>query len=303
MKLNNLKATLYGVGFKIKKHSPEILIGVGCIGVVTSTVMACKATTKLSGILEDAESQIGEINKVMENEDIMKAYDYTEEDGKKDLTIVYAQTGLKLVKLYAPAVVVGALSLGCIIKSHDILKKRNVAIAAAYSTISKGFKDYRDRVIDRFGERIDYELKHNIKATEIEVTEVDENGEEVTTKKTVDVADSHALTSPYSRFFDESSRHWKKNPAYNLDYLLCTQEYFNKVVPYRDVVLNEVYRKLDIPETDEGMVIGWKRGSKIDFGIFNVYSPAKRDFVNGYERNVLLDFNVDGNLYGLKSKR
>lgn len=32
----------------------------------------------------------------------------------------------------------------------------------------------------------------------------------------------------------------------------------------------------------------------IDFGVFDGDRPRARDFVNGYERSILLDFNVDG---------
>ena len=94
---------------KVKKHSPEILIVAGVVGTVASAVMACKATTKLSTVVEEHKKDVNAVHECSENEEI-KA-DYSQEDAKKDLTIIYAQTGVKLVKLYAPAIALGALSM------------------------------------------------------------------------------------------------------------------------------------------------------------------------------------------------
>ena len=105
--MNNVARTLKKATFKAKKHSPEILVVAGVVGVVTSGVMACKATTKLSGILEESKNNVDTIHNYVEEKGFSEKY--TEEDSKKDLTIVYAQTGIKLVKLYAPAVILGTL--------------------------------------------------------------------------------------------------------------------------------------------------------------------------------------------------
>lgn len=159
----DIKKTLMKTSLKLKKHSPEILIVAGVIGTVASTVMACKATTKLGEIMDNAKDDIEAVHEAVEHpEDLPQKY--TAEDGKKDLTIVYTQTALRVAKLYLPAVALGALSLTAIIKSHDILKKRNVALAAAYTAADKGFKEYRNRVVERFGNDIDKELRYNVKA-------------------------------------------------------------------------------------------------------------------------------------------
>ena len=149
-------------GFKMKKHSPEILAITGTIGIITSAVMACKATTKLNTILAESKVQIDQIHEYAETEGFSEKY--TEEDSKKDLTIVHVQTGVKLVKLYAPSVILGALSITAMLGSNHILRKRNIALAAAYTAVDKSFKDYRSRVVERFGEELDKELKYNIKA-------------------------------------------------------------------------------------------------------------------------------------------
>lgn len=296
---NNLTRGLSRLGLKLKKHSPEILMVTGTVGVVTSAVMACKATLKVNDILEETKQDVDKINGVLENEEY--ADKYSEEDSKRDLLIVYAQTGIKLAKLYAPSVILGTLSLGAMITSNNILRKRNVALAAAYTVLDKGFKDYRSNVIERFGEKIDKELKHNIKAKTFETVTVDENGKEKKTKEEVDICDE---ISDFARFFDEGSRYFTKDPEYNLMFLKNQERYANDKLKAKGYLfLNDVYRMLDIPETKAGQIVGWIYDEKcpngdnyVDFGIYNTNREKSRDFVNGYEKVILLDFNVDGNI-------
>lgn len=174
---------------KLKKHSPEILVVAGIAGTVVSAVLACKATTKVAEILDETKGTLDTIHDGMETGAI-NGQEYTNEDGKKDTVVVYAQTGMKLAKLYGPAIILGTLSITSILASNNILRKRNVALGAAYAAIDKSFKEYRGRVIERFGEQVDTELKYGIKAKKFEEIEVDpETGKEKKVKKTVMVAD------------------------------------------------------------------------------------------------------------------
>lgn len=297
--INSVTRGFHKVGFQLKKHSPEILVVAGVVGTVASAVMACKATTKVSGILEKSKKDIDTIHECVENPEL--AEEYTVEDSKKDLTIVYAKTGFELVKLYAPSVILGALSITGIVASHHILRKRNVALAAAYMTVDKGFKEYRGRVVDRFGKELDRELRYNIKAKEYEETVVNEDGTESTITKTVEVAeiDKH---SEFAKCFDEACPGWEKNAEFNLMYLRHQQEFANKKLRERGhLFLNEVYDMLGFPRTKAGNIMGWiydendpTFNNYVDFGIYDTYKQGSRDFVNGYERCVWLDFNVDG---------
>lgn len=305
--VNTMTRSLHRVGFKFKKHSPEILVGAGIVGVVTSGVMACKATTKLDEILEEPKEKIEKIHELMENPDMVpEGKEYTEEDGKKDLTIMYVQSAVKVAKLYAPAVAVGTISIAAILGGHHILRKRNFALAAAYATIDKGFKEYRGRVIERFGEELDRELKYNLKAKEIEETVVNEDGTETTVKKTVNVANLSDY-SDYAKFFDDGCNGWTKDPEFNLMFLKDQQRYANDLLKSKGhLFLNEVYDMLGIQRTQAGQIVGWIYDEKhpvgdnfVDFGIYNVYNEANRNFVNCYERTILLDFNVDGDILNL----
>ena len=303
--MSKLTRTLNRVGLKLKKHSPEILVVTGVVGTVASAVMACKATTKIDEVLADTKDNIDKTKDYVEKKGFSEKY--TEEDYKKDLTIFYAKGGLELVELYAPSVALGALSITAILAGHNVLRKRNVALAAAYATVEKGFKEYRGRVVERFGEELDRELKYNIKAKEVEETTVDEKtGEEKVTKKTVNVADPNNY-STYARFFDDGCTGWTKDPEYNLMLLKNQQRYANDLLKSRGhLFLNEVYDMLGIPRTKAGQVVGWIYDEEypngdnfVDFGIYDLYNEKARDFVNGYERTILLDFNVDGDIMNL----
>lgn len=312
------KATL-----KLKKHSPEILVVSGVVGTVTSAVIACKATTKVHDIVESSKEDIHNLHLVaaaaglreMEDpteEDKAKielfasrqdVKEYSKEDLKKDTTIIYAQTAMKFVKLYGPAVILGALSITGILAGHNITRKRNLALAAAYATVDKSFKEYRGRVIERFGEELDKELKYNIKSKEIEEVVTDEKGKEKTVKNTIDVVDPNEI-SDYARFFDDGCIGWEKDAEHNLFFLKQQQNWANERLKKRGYLfLNEVYEMLGIPATRAGQQVGWiydkndpNKDNFVDFGIYDTNRPSTRDFVNGYERTILLDFNVDGNI-------
>ena len=288
----------------VEKHSPEILAGVGVVGVVASTVMACKATMKLNDILEESKETRNKIREVESNPRYEEQYSH--EDAKKDLTINYTQTGLKIAKLYAPAVILGSASLGCLLASNDILRKRNAALSAAYMTVDKSFKEYRQRVVDRFGEEVEKEIRYNIKAEEITSTVVAEDGSETTITETVKTMDPN-LYSDYAKFFDEASPYWQKDPEYNFMFLKSQQQYANDLLKARGrLFLNEVYEMLGIDKTKAGQIVGWVYNPEnpigdnfVDFGIFDMSKERVRAFVNGYEPNILLDFNVDGNIWDL----
>ena len=301
----NLTNTFSRIGFKLKQRSPEILVAAGVVGIVSSMVLACKASTKVHDILEDTKEQLGQVKHVLEDENFSKET-YSEEDAKKDTTIIYAQTGIKFIKLYGPAIILGSLSIASILTSHNILRKRNIALAAAYTVVDKSFKDYRSRVIERFGEELDHELKYNIKAKEIEEVTVDAKGKEKTKKTTISVVNNDGY-SDYARFFDDGCTGWTKDAELNLVFLRQQQDHANEMLKSRGhLFLNDVYYMLGIPKTKAGQVVGWVYDEKnpvgdnfVDFGIYDSHREVNRDFVNGYERTILLDFNVDGPIVDL----
>ena len=299
------KATrlLSSTQYQVKKHSPEIKLVAGIAGTIVGTVLACKATTKVSEIIEEKNKNVEDVHTYLED----NTKEYTEEDSKKDLTIIYAQTGVKLFKLYASAIGVMALSFASIIAGHKVLKKRNIAIAAAYAAIDKGFKQYRKNVIEEFGEGVDQQMRFGLKAKEIK--KKDKDGKTVKETEYYIDPEGNPLDniSEYARFFDAASENFAKDPEYNMMFLRRQQDYANEMLKARGhLFLNEVYDLLDIPRSKAGQVVGWvydkngntKGDNYVDFGLYRNDQGTRR-FVNGLEYNILLDFNVDGVIYDL----
>ena len=282
---------------KLKKHSPEILVVAGIAGTVVSAVLACKATTKVAEILDETKGTLDTIHDGMETGAI-NGQEYTTEDGKKDTVVVYAQTGMKLAKLYGPAIILGTLSITSILASNNILRKRNVALGAAYAAIDKSFKEYRGRVIERFGEQVDTELKYGIKAKKFEEIEVDpETGKEKKVKKTVMIADPN-LQSDYAVYFDSKSRNYETNPDYNRMFLKAQQAFANDKLQTRGhLFLNEVLDDLDLPRTPAGQIVGWTKDGPDGYVNFRIVEVERETEDGRHEPALLLDFNVEGNIW------
>lgn len=259
------------VKMTLRRNSPKLLTILTAMGTVSTAFATARATPKALLLIQEAEAQKGE-----------------------DLTT------LEKVKVaavpYIPAVLLGSA----------ILRKRNIALAAAYTAVDKSFKEYRGRVVERFGKELDKEFRYNIKAKEVEETVTDEKGNEKTVKKTVDVVDPNAI-SEFAKFFDDGCIGWTKDPELNLIFLRQQEAAATKRLEDRGhLFLNEVYDMLGIQHTRAGQIVGWIYDKKnpigdnyVDFGIYNTSKEANRNFVNGYERTILLDFNVDGNILDL----
>lgn len=294
----NVMRTAKVTGLKVKKASPEIMViaGIGC--GIGAAVMACKATLKVEEIITDANDKMDMIKSTA----LDPAYSdrYSEEDAKKDKAILIGQTAVKLGKLYGPSIAVGAASIALICVGHNILRKRHIALVGAYCAVSDEFKNYRANVVKELGEAADKKFKYGLKLEEIEEKTINDKGEDVTEKKLVETFGNN--WSPYAKFFDEYNPNWEKSADYNLLFLTNQQNYCNnKLKAQGYLFLNDVYDCLGIDRTREGQIVGWIYDPKksngdsfIDFGIYNGYRKANRDFVNGAERSILLDFNVDG---------
>ena len=304
--MKSVGLTFNKIGVQIQKKSPELLVAAGIAGVVVSAVMACKATIKASEVAEEVKETIDEIHEIEEKGITRAGNPYSIEDTKKDLTTTYLQTGVKYAKLYAPSVILGAASITCIVASHRVLKKRNIALAAAYTTLDKSFKEYRGRVMERFGEQVEKEIRYNIKAKEIKKTVVDETGKKEKVKEVVDVPAvdgwDPSQYSPYARRFDETHPNWTKNPEMNRFYLKARQAQANDMLKARGhLFLNEVYDMMGFPRTKAGAVVGWlydpKRpelgDSYVDFGMYEIQEGE--DF-ESYVKSYILDFNVVGDI-------
>jgi len=268
-------------------NAPKVLFGAGVVGSVASTVLACRATLKLDEVLDKTREDL-HVAKSIEHAD------YSESDRKHDTAIIYARSVVGISRLYAPAVLVGAVSIGCLTKSHNMLQDRTLALTAAYAAIDKAYTGYREQVIEKFGEEEDRALAQQ--AAKVELAGFDAGTDQAVPRQIKD--HEHSI---YARFFDEYSPSWSKEPEYNLIFLKCQQNWANDLLKARGhIFLNEVYDSLGLQRSRAGAVVGWilsdDSDNYVDFGLFGQDGEA-RDFVNGREGAVLLDFNVDGVIF------
>jgi Family of unknown function (DUF6353) len=272
----------------VQKASPELLFAAGVVGMVGSTVLACRATLKVDKILSESKDKMNLASTLQHD-------DYSETDRMRDRTLIRYQTAVEIGKQYAPAIGVGLLSIAALTKSNAILTQRATALAAAYAALDKGFREYRERVIKKYGEEADQEFRYGIETKEIEDPETGKKSLQVTVP---------GDPSIYARFFDETCSSWNRDPEVNLFFLKSQQNYANDLLKSNGhIFLNEVYDLIGLERSKAGQVVGWlwtSNGSTdnfVDFGIFNAQSERARHFVNGHEGAILLDFNVDGVIY------
>lgn len=301
MKINTktLRKSFKKAQLTVRKHSPEILMVAGVIGTVAGAVMACKETLELEDVLDECKQEKMELE-----EQYAMCEQYSEDALKKDQVKLTIKQAAKIVKLYAPSVIMEATSIGVIFASNDIMRKRNASMAAAYATLNSMYKRYRQNVIESYGEEVDKDMRFGVKHEK--VTEIDEDGNKVKVDARIVDLDNTALAiSDYSRFFQMGCKGFDENSGrYNILYLKGIQAMFNnKLIADGYVMLNDVYRELGFDTIPEGWSIGWVYDEAnpigdnyIDFGLYEARNKNQRA-VNDWEPVILMDFNVDGNLY------
>lgn len=280
---------------RVQKNSPQLLFGAGVVLGVATVVTACKATLELPGIIEDLESDLTDIRQLtsegkLELNDSVKMQRYVRVKG-----------AARVVKLYGPSFGLGVMAVASLTGSHHILNKRNVALTTAYAAMEKSFDEYRERVVEKYGEEADRNLAYGVEErTIVEVN--DETGE--TKKKRVKGFGKGR--SKYARVFDNvTSSAWQNNAWSNRTFVLTQQRWANDLLNTQGYLfLNDVYKMLGLQPTAAGQIVGWVLGngdSVVDFGILDKAHTDERvhEFMFGEEKSVLLDFNVDGPVYKL----
>lgn len=283
------------------EKAPKLLFVGGVVGMVGSTVLACRATLKLEDVLDKIEhdkNQAIDVKGMVDSPQYTGDQTYTDQELKKDMTIITVRGIGEIAKLYAPSVALGAVSIFALTKSHNLLQDRNVALTAAYAAVDGAYNRYRERVIDRFGEEVDQELRYDFET----IDEIDEETGELKSRTVI----TDGPGSRYFRWYDEeSSTNFSQDPDTNIMFLRTVQNYCNDQLKSRGhFFLNEVFTELGLSHTEAGAIVGWRwdKGSGddyIDFGIWEGKSHELRDLHNGRAGAIGLDFNVDGVIYNL----
>lgn len=286
----------------LKKNSPEILLGVGIASFIGTVVAACNATLRADEVLDYHKQKMKDIHDAKEiaDQNPEDELEYDDHLYKQDMAFQYLKTTGKLIKLYAPSITLGVLSLGCILTSRNIMQKRYLGVVAAYNGVSMAFEEYRKRVRDEYGEDLDKHFRYGTEYSSDTIIDVDENNKKTKTKISTENVDTSKLSSgdDTCRVFDSSNPNWDKNPSFSLMWLRGQENILNDLLHTRGhVFLNEVYTALGFPHTPQGAVLGWIDGDGddcIDFGLRDYNRENVRKFVNGMDNIILLDFNHDG---------
>ena len=309
--MNKIKMLTQTTMFTVKKYSPEILLGLGLLGMGAGTLLACKATLEVEAIVDEYEASKIRINEAIDLH-TEGEIDYPVETAAKDMKIVKTQTAVKFIKLYGPSVTLMTVSVGCILGSYRVMSKRNVALMAAYKVVEEAFSNYRGRVVSELGEIKDAHFMYGTDSISEETT-IDENGEVKTVQNDKEELVPGAKLSGFARMFEPEqpdqvggwtgSTQWSPIHDYNLSFLTTKEQSFNdKLIVKGFVTLNEVLEELGFPTTEYGMISGWRYKSEKGDGYIS-FRPRGVDgnWIMGTDgASVLLDFNVDGVIFDQK---
>lgn len=270
---------------RIKKNSPQILFYTGIVGTVATTVLASRATLKAVPVMDRLRAERAELDG-FSNEGKVSQDDYNQVVVQQ-----YTTAATQLTRLYGPTVLIGVGSLIALTKSHQQLNTRNTALTMAYTGLFKTFEAYRDRVREQLGQEIDQQFLHGTVQQEIEY---EDKAGRTRTKEiaALNPSSKAALT----HFFDANTQSWCKDPGYNQNMLDGQQEWANVLLKKQGhLFLNEVYDLLHIPHTPEGQILGWVYEDLGNNDMFVDFGHHKDgEFVAGYKRDVMLEFNIHG---------
>lgn len=141
MKKPNMSALFKGIQTSISKHSPEILTGIGIAGMITTTVLAVKATPKALDLIEDKKEEL----------------DAHKEDKLSPVEVVKTTW-----KCYIPAAATGAMSVACLIGASSVNARRNAALATAYNLSATALSEYKEKVIETVGEKKEQLIRNKV---------------------------------------------------------------------------------------------------------------------------------------------
>lgn len=279
--VRSVRTLAYKGAFLAKRYAPEILTALGVAGVATSTVLIAKQTLKLEVTIDEAEQRVARAHADKAN-------------GEDNLAVVkaYLHNTNDMAKLYGAPVMLALASIASILAAHGIMRRRNAALVAAYGVLETAFANYRARVREVVGEEREEELYIGVREIEVE--------QKGTGKKATVKTLEGGPQSPYALLFDESNIYWQPEAGTNKTWLIIKQQHLNDMLNVRGYLfLNDVHRALGFPDTKAGQIVGWiadstKGDGYVDLGIFEPVTDVKRDFINGYERNIWLNPNVDG---------
>lgn len=254
--MNNFRGLTKSVGLMLAKNSPTILTGLSVTGLVSTVILAVKATPKALSLIDDER-----LERADEDENFI--YGSTPLP-KKDL--------IKLTwKCYIPTAVTGALTVACIVSGNSIHLRRNAALAGLYSLSEKALKEYKTKVVETIGKNKERDIRDEIAKDRVLNTPIVDSEVILTGKGNV-----LCLETLSGRYF-RSDIEQIKRVLNGLSRELLSDMF---------VTLNEVYYGLGLSATKMGEMVGWN----IDDGLIEADFSAQL----GEDGNpcIVLDFTI-----------
>lgn len=268
MNKENIVNFFNGVRATADKHSPEILTGIGIAGMVTTTILAVRATPKALELIEEAKYKKEE-EIVEHNCKVNKVSECISSD-LKPLEVVKVAW-----KPYIPAAITGSLSVACLVGASRVNFKRNAALATAYTLSEKALKDYKDSVVETIGEKKEEKIREKVAQKKAD--------EQPVSKSEVVMVNSGGkilFLEPVSNRYFMSDVESVRKIINDLNYRLTTgtEEYIS---------LSEFYDEIGLSHTSISDEIGWNiyRDGQISIDM----PSAKTD---KEEPCLVLDYNV-----------
>lgn len=202
----------------LRKHSPEILTGIGIAGMITTTVLAVKATPKALMLIEEKKLDL---------------------DTDKLHPVEIVKTTWPC---YVPPIVTGAMSIACLVGASSINVRRNAALATAYTISETALKDYQEKVVETIGEKKETAVREAITKDKIDKNPVD-NNEVIVTER----GDSLCYDPMSGRYFRSDINKLKE----------AKNELNNLILKNSTATLNDFYDEINLDGTTIGDDIGW----------------------------------------------
>lgn len=302
------------------KSAPTIAMVTGVVGSAASLYLMWRAARKHDQVMTEIIDDLDEVHAKkpgQEEVEVLSAKDY-----RMALCRAYINAGFKLGKLYAPMAITEAVSIWLMGYGYHTLHERYTNTLAMVSLVEHTFAHYRKNVVDILGEDADKQFRYGLHEKEFEVPELDKDGNTKTDKNGVVktrkekrmIVDDEEMLEGYSGYarifgkgytkeFDKVEDSGMATSWYNREFLFQQQQYFNLLLKYRPshiVFLNEVYDALGFDRTQEGQVVGWYYNPEYPVGDNEIIFVPMEFYDERYEaEKVILDFNVDGNVWKL----
>ena len=280
------------------KNESKIELTAGIVLGITGAVLACKATLKVDEVANETKNTVERIHAAVDNAQTENGLVYTAEDAKSDISKLAVKTGLKVTKLYLPAIACGAAAIGLILRSYHVMDNKITELSSALMLTERAFNRYRNNVRIKYGEDVDRELAMNKFVKTETVNEDGSTTSEITKERS---AEGYSII-----FSPETSDKFIMNNDANVRFIQGTNEHFENLLNMggknRTVTLRDVYKYLGVYDkrsdalTDyqkkAGLVCGWVADGNPNYDQFVKFTVE--EFVYDEEKGInayWIDFN------------